>query len=317
MADSHKKIDVKEKIKETAKSEGKYSPESLRANMATGGGTPIPKGHKRTNEHRVLQPRDPDTGHFTYNSDADLSLKYKSHGKGDAEPIAYKSFSIHEDVKKGDVVNIGGATFIALQDISKEKLADFFRHFDAKEGEYYSYADHLPSKETLEGGFDKVNETVLHATKLSDLVVKKKGRVSKEEAKAIGEGKGVVGHKDIEALGQKTKDEIAAKMVNAKKGFKPNQAVDQNVAPMDPKKAAKNEQLNKEYDEAQRAKQEVRNFYKKEDAQQKPAEKAMGAPQEKPVPQNGREWKYEENLGAGMKGHSIEADEEEEIEIED
>lgn len=253
MADSHKKIEAKEAIRKERRAKNaeysdKYSPETLRANMSTGGGTPIEKGHKWTNEHRVLQPRDPDTGHFTYNADAELSLKYKSHGKKDADPVAMKNMKISSDIKKGDVVSLAGQTFVALDDISYEKMKDFFRHYDEDREEYYSY-DSLPSKATMEDAFTKIAGNV-KAVKLSDLLVKKKGRMSKAEKESISEGKSVVGHVDIEKLGEKTKQEIANKMASAKAKFSPNTKVTQFLAPIGADKAAANAAFNKAVDDA-------------------------------------------------------------------
>lgn len=55
-------------------------------NMSTGGGQPIEKGHRRTTQERVMQPRDTD-GRFDYNSAAGLARKYPYHGErnGSAE----------------------------------------------------------------------------------------------------------------------------------------------------------------------------------------------------------------------------------------
>lgn len=205
--------------------EGKYSPEALRKNMSTGGGTPIPAGHKWTNEHRVLQPRDPDNGHFTYNADAKLGLKYKSHGKADATPIGARAFGLAPGaiIKKGDVVNIAGTTWTAIEDIDYEKVKEFYRRWDEGRGEYYSYGQ-LPSQATLKESFELISETVHDAKQFSDFFVKKQGRMSKGEKEGIEKGDTVVGKVDIDMVGDKTKAEISAKMDSLQKGFTPNLA---------------------------------------------------------------------------------------------
>lgn len=58
--------------------------------MDTGGGQPIPAGHKMTTEKRDDQPRDPKTHQFESNAIAGLPTKYPSRGKGE---------SPYEDVK--------------------------------------------------------------------------------------------------------------------------------------------------------------------------------------------------------------------------
>ena len=238
MADSHKKIEAKEAVAKEKDEHSAYSPESLRANMSTGGGTPIPRGHKWTNERRVLQPRDPDTGHFTYNADAELSLKYKSHGKKNADPVAMKGMRLNSDIKKGDVVNIGDETFIALKDISYKKMKDFFRRYSEEYGEHYSYGQ-LPSSATMADKFTEIAGNV-KAVKLSDLLVKKKGRMSASEKQGISQDKDVVGKVDISKLGNKTKQEIADKIASAKKKFSPNGKVTQFVAPISAQKLQSN-----------------------------------------------------------------------------
>ena len=251
MAD-HKKVTAQQAIKEKRSENDKYSPETLKANMSTGGGTPIEKGHKWTTEHRVLQPRDPDTGHFTFNADADLSLKYKSHGKGNADPISYKQFGLNKDVKKGDVVNIGGKTWIAIEDIPVEKLRDFFRHYDPETGEYYSSKEDMPTpdKATIEDAFDKIKDTVHDAVKLSDLFVKKRGKMSKAEKAGVEQGEQILGQIDVETLGKYSKAEMAQKLESAKKGFTPGAALDKDIAPISDEKKAANEEFNKKYDES-------------------------------------------------------------------
>lgn len=263
----HKKTTAKEKILErhrtqtksedesTATTGKKYDPASLRANMATGGGTPIPKGHKRTTEHRVLQPRDPDTGHFTYNADAELSLKYKSHGKANADPVGLKRFHLDKGVKKGDVVNISGRTFIALDTVDAEHIKDFLRHFDEDTGEFYSYGttgadfQKMPPAEQVREGFTEIAGNVV-ATKFSDLFVKKKGRMSKAEAEGVADDKGVVGHVKLKDMSASTKKEIKAKLASYKKGFMPNTKISQSVAPI----SAAQAQANAAYNAAQAAK---------------------------------------------------------------
>lgn len=264
MADSHEKIDASEKITDTHRTQSKaedkktestgkrYDPASLRANMATGGGTPIPKGHKRTTEKRVMQPRDPDTGHFTYNADAELSLKYKSHGKGNADPVALRRMTLNGDIKKGDVVNWGESTFIAIEDIDARKIKDFLRHYDPETGEFYSYGtdgidfNAMGKAKQIREGFTEINGKVL-ANKLSDLFVKKQGRMAKSEKEGIEQGdKRVVGHVDLDKVGDRTKNEVASKLASYKAGFYPKWQADSIMAPsLDPQQLAKNQAHNK------------------------------------------------------------------------
>jgi len=324
MAESHKKVEAKQAIRqEREKLGGKYSPEALRANMSTGGGTPIPEGHKWTTEHRVLQPRDPDTGHFTFNADADLDLKYKSHGKGNADPISYKSWKLAGAIKKGDVINIGDKTWIAIADIDAEKVRDFFRHYDNETGEYYSYGE-LPDKATIEDAFTEIAGNV-KAVKFSDFFVKKRGRVSKAEAEKIEAGEKKLGNVDLEKVSAATKKEMEAKLASIKKGFSPQYKVSPNLSPIDAKKAEEHKEYNAKVDEARANKN-------KPAAQEKRQEMALGAKPAQPAPkpaepvrgekenlaEEGKEWQYTEKLGNKYKQRKVDfSEDEEDVEIED
>lgn len=129
--------------------------EDIRANhMATGGGTPIPKGHKRTNEHRVLQPRDPETGEFADNASANLERKYEQHSerngyerKGGKEsqrrlPVALKRevkdlFESKDDVMRGDFITVEGRRIVAAMSMTKDQFREMLgnlRHTESGEG---------------------------------------------------------------------------------------------------------------------------------------------------------------------------------------
>lgn len=113
---------------------GAPTADDLRANhLSTGGGEPIEKGHKWTSEHRVLQPRDPSTGHFEYNSSANFSLKYKSRGKG--VPLFMRGWKI-DYVKKGDVLlGSNGKRYFAPINMSKEEFIDNMKYYiEGKDG---------------------------------------------------------------------------------------------------------------------------------------------------------------------------------------
>lgn len=164
---SHKKknlSDIVKKSKGGGALDSRYSVKSLRANMSTGGGQPIPKGHKWTTEKRVEQPRDPVTQQFEYNASADLGLEYKSRGK--KIPIAARRLGISENVFRhtGNVVLIDGDTWVNVRgdDLTHEQFVDFF-------------------KEWHEGDKDFVNKENTSLTKMFD---KKRGRMSKAEKEA-------------------------------------------------------------------------------------------------------------------------------------
>lgn len=117
-----------------SQTKGAPTADDLRANhLSTGGGEPIEKGHKWTSEHRVLQPRDPSTGHFEYNSSASFSLKYKSRGKG--VPLFMRGWKI-DYVKKGDVLlGPNGKRYFAPINMSKEEFIDNMKYYiEGKDG---------------------------------------------------------------------------------------------------------------------------------------------------------------------------------------
>ena len=245
MPDSHKKKTAKEAISNEQESKGKYSPQELRKHMSTGGGEPIAKGNKWTSEHRVLQPRDPDTGHFTYNADAQLGLKYPQRGKG-AIPVGAKGWILNDGIKKGDKVVTDDSIWIAIDTIDKQKLIDYFKKYDETEGEYY-----------LE---DKSGKS----TGLSSEFVGKRGRKSKDEKTAIENAKSekekiaegyydsetasdtwrIVDNVDISSLGKYSKEEIKKKFEEKAKGFDTNKQLSQFAAEIGIEKKAKNEAYN-------------------------------------------------------------------------
>ena len=274
MADSHKKKTAKEAISNEQEAKGKYSPSELRKHMSTGGGEPIDAGKKWTTERRVLQPRDPDTGHFTYNADAQLGLKYKQRAKG-AIPVGAKGWILNNGIKKGDKVVIDDSVWIAIEGIDKQKLIDYFKKYDEAEGEYYVEEDGK-------------------ATGLSSEFVGKRGRKSKEEKKAIDEydekideiAKGnydeetaddtwrIVGDVDISSLGNYTQEEIKEKFEEKATGFEKNEKLTQLPASIGIQKKADNEAHNKKVDEENKAKAEAE---KAAQEKKKPEEK-VGIP---------------------------------------
>jgi hypothetical protein len=124
------------KESQAVRNETKGAPtaDELRANnLSTGGGEPIEKGHKWTSEKRVLQPRDPSTGHFEYNSSANFSLKYKSRGKG--VPLFMRGWKI-DYVKKGDVMTgPNGKRYWVPVDMTKDEFIDNMKYYiEGKDG---------------------------------------------------------------------------------------------------------------------------------------------------------------------------------------
>lgn len=119
--------------------------------LATGGGEPIEKGHKRTTEHRVLQPRDPETGHFDYNSSANMSRKYDYHaerngshnGKGGGgvyKTVPYFARGVEASfatvgVEKGDVISVNGQKYISTIDMTADEFrAQLENYLEDKNG---------------------------------------------------------------------------------------------------------------------------------------------------------------------------------------
>ena len=116
-----------------------------KSTLATGGGEPIAKGHKRTNERRVLQPRDPETGKFDYNSSANLSRKYDYHadrngshgGKGGGgvhKTVPYFARGLEASfaktgVKKGDVISANSQKYISTCDMTAEQFRNMLENY--------------------------------------------------------------------------------------------------------------------------------------------------------------------------------------------
>lgn len=147
--------DVKEQQKQKARLGKKelydelYDEESIKKSkttLATGGGEPIAKGHKRTNEKRVLQPRDPKTGQFDYNASADIERKYDYHAErnglhGNAKdgytwsekdrhlPVnlqkakaAFFQAAPEGKLEKGQIMSVNGQKFIAPVDMTETEF---------------------------------------------------------------------------------------------------------------------------------------------------------------------------------------------------
>lgn len=188
--------------------------------LSTGGGEPIKPGQRWTDEKRVLQPRDPATGTFTYNSEAHWGLKYKQRNKAGTVPpsamelvLAAGIDPVDGAVKKGDVIVWNGKTQIILEDMSVEELYDYFRKYDEGTGEYYV------------GKAQKERQSPSDNRKLSSNMVSKQGRHSKSENEGIAKGDNpfaVVGHYDMGKLSNKTAAAIKAKYEEAAKGFTPS-----------------------------------------------------------------------------------------------
>lgn len=211
------KYEAKQAIKDEKKGDAgdKYSVEALRANMSTGGGEPIAKGKKMTNEKRVLQPRDPDTGHFTYNADAQYGLKYKQRAKG-AVPVGARNWVLNDGIKKGDKVNINDKVWIAIADMDKDAVIDYFKKFDENSGEYYTEKKNTADDE---GPFTK-NQGVGEG--FSSNFIRKRGRPSKEEKQGVEQGERIVGNlsaKAMNALSKTSKQEMADKFAEKAKGI--------------------------------------------------------------------------------------------------
>ena len=188
--------------------------------LSTGGGTPIGPGEKWTDEHRVLQPRDPATGTFTYNSEAKWGLKYKQRNKANTVPPSARELVLAAGIDpkdgmihKGDVIVWNGKTQIALQDMKVEELYDYFKKYDENTGEYYV------------GKAQKESQSPSDNKKLSSNFVTKQGRHSKAENEGLAKGDNpfrVVGHYDMDKLSNKTAEAIAKKVEETAKGFTPS-----------------------------------------------------------------------------------------------
>lgn len=247
---SHQKKSATTAISEHTKKGGPYSVEQMRATMSTGGGEPIPAGHRWTNEKRRLQPRDPETGHFTYNSDAQYGLKYKSHGKGNAVPVGMKSFKFHEGIKKGDKIAINDGVWIAIKDMSYEEVRDYFSHFDEESGEYYSYGEHDHSQATGNIAEETTETHDLKSHKLSSSLIKKRGRVSKEERERMDAGETHLGEFDMSKLGKYSQAEMTQKMQEYLDGFNPSEKITMLEAEITVPKKVANEAHNDAMDAA-------------------------------------------------------------------
>jgi len=255
---SHKKTTARQAVRaERHKGSGdRYSVEALRANMSTGGGEPIDPGKKWTTERRVLQPRDPDTGHFTYNADADYGLKYPQRGKGVA-PIGARGWVLGNGIKKGDKVNIDGKVWIAIRDIPLDEVVDYFKHFDETKGEHFS----------------KQGRTDGRATGLSSNFARKRGRQSKAEQAGIASGQRVLGQVDMSSLSKTTKAEIAQKFTETAKGFQTESMNTVGLSKISQAQQAANKAHNARVD-AQRAAQA--QAQSQAQAQAKPQPKSLG-----------------------------------------
>ena len=199
----------------------RFSVEEMRKNMSTGGGEPIPAGHKWTNERRVLQPRNPETGQFAYNADAQMSLKYRAHGRDRAVPIALQNLQLYEGIKKGQKIIIGDEVWIAIRDYSYEELHQYFSHFDEKKGEYYSTGQTASSAHGDIWKSTTLTEE-LDAKSINDGFVKKQGRVSKEEKEAMAKGERFAGEVDLSKLGGRSQKQMQEALASYAKGFKPH-----------------------------------------------------------------------------------------------
>ena len=120
-----------------------------KSTLNTGGGTPIPEGRKWTNEHRVLQPRDPDTGRFDYNSSANISRKYDYHaerngshngqgGGGEYKTLPYFARGwlakyAKEGVKEGDIIGgeylSGYQRYISTMNMTPEEFREQIENY--------------------------------------------------------------------------------------------------------------------------------------------------------------------------------------------
>ena len=249
------KQQVKESIKEEKHSGDKYSVESLRANMSTGGGEPIPKGKKRTTQKRVLQPRDPDTGQFEFNSSALYGRKYPDRSKPDHAPIAARGWILNEGIKKGDKVNIDGKVWIAIESIDKQELINYFKKYNEGAGEFSSGNQKLSSK-----------------------FIRKHGRQSKEEKAGMEAGKRIVGKVDMSSLSKTSKAEMEMKMKESLEGFEPENWSTIPLSKISAQKIAENEKFNEEVDK--KAKEQSA-----EKPAEKPMEKGVGVGEGSPEPQ--------------------------------
>lgn len=121
---------------------------------STGGGTPLPKGHKLKDHPeavRVDQPRD-EEGRFTYNSMNRKTRKFKYHAKKKvivngkekwvkktkeemSIPPALRNVNFEGALKRKDRIIFQGDIYIAGEDITKEEFLDMYREYKVKVGE--------------------------------------------------------------------------------------------------------------------------------------------------------------------------------------
>lgn len=259
------KQEAKTAITAEKESGDKYSVESMRANMSTGGGEPIPKGEKRTTQKRVLQPRDPDTGEFEFNASALYGRKYPDRSKEGHDPISARGWMLPDGIKKGDKVNIGDKVWIAIDDIDADTMREYFKNYDEEKGEFFS------------GG-----------QKLSDRFIRKQGRESKEEKAGIAAGDRVIGQVDLNKVSNKSKVEMKAKIDSVlANGFVPSEhyslVLGKMEAPISQEKLSKNMQKNMQKKEMnnqqsapvqQETKEEVKEEVKEEPQKEEPKQEA-------------------------------------------
>lgn len=120
---------------------------------ATGGGTPLPKGHKLKDHpeaHRVTQPRD-EKGRFTYNSMNKKGRKFKYHAKKKVVvngkekwvektkeemsiPPVLLNIKFEGAIKAKDRIIYNGKLYVAGVDISKEDFIDMYREYKNVDG---------------------------------------------------------------------------------------------------------------------------------------------------------------------------------------
>lgn len=179
--------------------------------LATGGGEPIPKGQKRTTEHRVMQPRD-DKGRFDANASAGFGLKYPHRGK-DTVPYFIRKMGLSDFVQRGvgegETVQIAGHRAAAIQSIDADALLQYFYHFDEEAGSFY-----MPKFDEKKWNRYKtiVGEK---GSSLGLNFVERTGRMSKkekenvEEAKASGTEVSVTGKTDLSRASESTKQKVA------------------------------------------------------------------------------------------------------------
>lgn len=186
--------DVKEQQKQKARLGKKelydelYDKESIeksKTTLATGGGEPIKKGHKRTNEKRVLQPRDPKTGQFDYNASADIERKYDYHAErnglhGNAKegytwseqdrhvPVnlqkakaAFFQAAPEGKLEKGQIMSVNGQKFIAPVDMTETEFMNAITDVYHDAGGKASLGDAMVSATTSGAKKEHAGESIL------------------------------------------------------------------------------------------------------------------------------------------------------------